>query len=199
MAAGAVTESDRAEAMARRLARTARRTGIDDEGRELVLRAFRAAMGPRLARIEDDHHPDFLHPARTALILMDDAGVAEAVVLAAALLVETRDPSLAVTPDAVAALGGAVAAIVARVPLPDREGERLLETLLAVPPAAVRVAAAERLDLARHLHLRDPTEWEVYHDITERVYAPVAGRVDPALGARLTWWCDMFARRFLQG
>jgi (p)ppGpp synthase/HD superfamily hydrolase len=193
-----VTGPDRAEAMGRRLARTARRLGVDEDGRELLHRAFRTAMAPRIARIEDDHHPDYLHPARTALILMDDVRIADPAELAAALLVETRDPSLAASRDAVEDLGAAVTAIVSGVPVPDREGDRLMETLLALPPDILRVAVAERLDHARHLHLRDEAEWRPYHVATDRVYAPVARRVEPTLGARLEWWCDTFTRRFLE-
>ncbi len=192
-----MTEPHRAEAMARRLARTARRLGLDAAGAELVLRAYRAAMEPRLDRIREDHHPDYLHPARTALILMDDAGVADPRLLAAALLTETRDPSLAATPETIAALDPDVATLVDRVPLPGNEAERLMETLLALPPGPIRLAAAERLDHARHLHLRDRAEWDPYHSVTLEVYAPVTARVDATLGARLDWWCDMFARRFL--
>lgn len=189
----------RAEAMARRLARTARRLGLADEDWEGLETAFRAGMARRLARELDDHHPDYLHPSRTALILMDDARVADTAVLAAALVVETRDPELAPPPDEIATLGPTAADIVAAVPRPADEGERLLETLLAAPRAARLVAAAERLDHARHLHLRPRSEWRDYHATTCAVYAPVAARTDPALAARLEWWCAAFRRRFLDG
>ena len=135
-----MTEPDRAEAMGRRLARTARRLGIEPAGEALVLAAFRTAMEPRRARITEDHHPDYLHPARTALILMDDTGESDPVTLAAALFVETRDPTLAAPRDAMTAVSAAAADLAAAVPVPDRE-ERLLESLLAGPDAASRVAA----------------------------------------------------------
>jgi hypothetical protein len=192
----AVTGADRAEAMARRLDRTAARLGMDPDGRALVRDAFRTAMAPRRARIAEDHHPDYLHPARTALILMDDTGEAEPVTLTAALLVETRDPSLAPDPETARRLSPDAARIAAAVPVPSRTGH-LLEALLALPAPASRVAAAERLDHARHLHLRPRSEWEDWYVTTREAYVPAAARTDATLAARLEWWCDMFRRRFL--
>ncbi len=190
-------EAHRAEAMSRRLARTAHRLGIDTRGRALILDAFRLAMGPRLHRIEEDHLPDYLHPARTALILMDDTREADPVTLAAALFVETRDPTLLPPPDAMRRVSPDAAELAALVPVPART-ERLLETLLALPAAAMRIAAAERLDQARHLHLRPENEWAGTHASTRDAYVAVTRRVDTTLAARLDWWCDMFARRFLE-
>ena len=189
-------EAHRAEAMGRRLARAADRLGIDTDGRALILDAFRLAMGPRLERIHEDHDPDYLHPARTALILMDDTGEADPVTLAAALDVETRDPTLAAPADGMHRVSPEAATLAAEVPVPDRT-PRLLEALLALPDAAIRVAAAERLDHVRHLHLRPESEWREAHAMTREAYVPVARRVDSTLAARLEWWCDMFERRFL--
>ena len=189
--------TDRAEAMARRLARTARRLGIPDERWPRLRTAFDVGMKRRLARRLDDHHPDYLHPSRTALILMDDAVITDLPTLAAALVTETRDAGLAPEPGELDALGAEAAAVAAAVPRPDREGDRLLEALLAAPRGAQLVALAERLDHARHLHLRGRGEWVAYHDVTRAVYAPLAARVDAALMARLGWWCTTFRRRFL--
>lgn len=193
-----MTGADRAEAMGRRLARTAAGLGLDAEGQALVLDAFRAAMAPRRARIDEDHHPDYLHPARTALILMDDTAETAPVTLAAALFAETRDPSLAADPATARSVSADAAELAAAVPVPSRT-DHLLETLLALPPAALKVAAAERLDHARHLHLRDRDEWEDWHNATREAYVPAVGRTDETLAARLDWWCDMFHRRFLGG
>lgn len=192
------TMTDRAGAMARRLDGAARRLGIPDEGCTLIRTAFEAAMEPRRQRVPDDHHPDYLHPARTALILMDDARVADAAVLAMALFAETRDPSLAAPTGTIQQVDPVVAEAVAGIPIPAREAERLVESLLALSPDQALVAVAERIDHARHLHLRDRDEWAVYHGTTCAAYAPVAGRVHPALGGRLDWWCSTFKRRFLQ-
>lgn len=159
--------------------------------------AFRAAMEPRMSRIEDDHHPDYLHPARTALILTDDCRVADVVTLVAAILAETRVPELAVPAATAHRLDPEAAAILAAVPAPHEQGDRLLESLLALSPETSLVACAERLDHARHLHLRPRDEWEDYHAATCAAYAPVAGRTHPRLGERLDGWCSLFRRRFL--
>lgn len=192
-----MTQPDRAEAMGRRLVRTARRLGMDAAGRRLLEDGFRMAMEPRRTRIVEDHHPDYLHPARTVLILMDDAGVDDPRVLTSALFVETRDPAFAVPDATVAALNTEVAERRARVPVPEEAGDRLLETLLAADPDTARIAAAERLDHARHLHLRAEGEWLPYHQLTCRTYGPVAERTCAPLGRRLEWWCAAFQRRFL--
>ncbi|MFW5947057.1 MAG: hypothetical protein ACOCUW_01080 [Gemmatimonadota bacterium] len=193
-----MTEPDRAEAMARRLDRTARRLGMAEPDRTRFLDAFRAVMAPRRARIREDHHPDYLHPARTALILMDDTRVADPVTLTSALFTETRDPTLLPDPGDLARMAPDAARLAAAVPAMDRP-DRLLEELLALPAPGLRVAAAERLDHARHLHLRDRAEWDIWHATTRDACVPAARRVDATLAARLEWWCDMFVRRFLDG
>ncbi len=190
--------ADRAEAMGRRIERTARRLGIPAAERAAIDRAFRTAMEPRRARISDDHHPDYLHHARTALILMDDCRVADAPTLITALFLESRDPSLATPPGTLERVSGHAARALARMPLPGVAGDRLLEALLALTTADAMVVSAERLDHARHLHLRPREEWEDYHALTCSAYAPVAARADTRLGDRLGWWCSIFQRRFLE-
>lgn len=188
----------RAQAMARRLDRTARRIGIGPDDRARLGNAFRAAMEPRMARIQDDHHPDYLHPARTALILTDDCRVADVPTLIAALLAETRVTDLAVPTATAQRIDTDAATILAAVPAPRDAGDRLLESLLALSPETSLVACAERLDHARHLHLRPRDEWGAYHATTCAAYAPVAGRAHPRLGERLDWWCSIFRRRYLE-
>lgn len=194
---GASGGPDRADAMARRLQRTAARLGLGPQDRQRIAAAFHAAMAPRRSRIPDDHHPDYLHPARTALILMDDAAVADPDILVMGIFAETRDPDLSAPIREVERVSPAAAEALARLPLPAREEDRLLESLLALPSEQVMVATAERLDHARHLHLRDRGEWPGYHATTCASYAPVAARVDKTLGARLASWCSTFQRRFL--
>lgn len=179
--------------MARRVEGTAEGLGIRPEGRAIMARAFAAAAAVR-SRL-DDHHPDVLHTARTALILMDDVGVTDPELLAAALVLETRDPGLVATSEALAALGPRVRSLAEAVPVPTAEGDRLLESLLATDREVTLLALAERLDHARHLHLRDRGEWEPGHALTCRAYAPLAGRTDPLLGRRFSWWCRTFQRR----
>lgn len=188
----------RAGAMAARLVDTAERLGIDGTGRALITAAFETAMRQRLSAVLDDHSPAYLHPARTALILMDDAGVSHATTLAAALLTETRDTALRADAAEVERLGEAVRGLVAAMPRPDPE-ERVLESLVTADAQARLIAVAERLDHARHLHLRPPEEWPGYHALTCASYAPAAARAHPLLGRRLTWWCRMFRDRYLAG
>jgi len=187
--------SGRAERMARRLDRDARRRGVAPDAAADLVAAFRLAMEPRLARIHNDHHPDYLHTARTALILIEDAGLTDRAVLCAAALCETRDTRLAVRPGP--ELGEEVARLLEEVP--DPAGARLLEALVTASPGAQLVAVAERLDHARHLHLRPEPEWRPYHATTCDVYAAVARRVSPPLADRFHYWCATFRERFLGG
>lgn len=191
-----MTVHRRAGAMERRILRTARALGLSDSHRERLSRAFAVGMGPRLERGLDDHHPDFLHPSRTALILMDDARTTDAAVLAAGLVTETRDPSLRPGGAAVQGLGADVAALVDEVEGAG-DDDLLLERLLAHGTGAALVAVAERLDHARHLHLREGDDWRGYHHTTRTAYLPLARRTHPALAGRLEWWCATFQERFL--
>lgn len=179
--------------MAARIDATAEGLEVSAAGRELMKRAFQTALSLRSGL--DDHHVDVLHTARSALILMDDLGVADADLLAAALVLETRDRALMPGAESVAALGPGVAAAVAEVPVPGEAGDGLLEALLTVPRPVALLALAERLDHARHLHLRDRAGWAPEHELTCGVYAPLAGRVDPLLSRRFSWWCRTFERR----
>jgi hypothetical protein len=190
-----VTGRGRAEAMGRRISRTAGRLGVDSAGLDFLRRAFEIGMAPRFDRAFDDHHPDYLHPARTALILMDDARIDDTVTLATALVTETRDPTLRPEPRALVEIPR-VADLLAGVPDPAAD-ETLAEALLGAPRGACMVALAERLDHARHLHLRERPEWGPYHELTRRIYAPIADRTHPTLGGRLAWWCATFEERFL--
>lgn len=182
--------------MVQRIERTALRNGLAREDVVLLRDTLRAVLERRLGLIDEDHF-DVLHPARTALILMDDLGIGDAITLTAALLAETRDPTLLPLPALVRSAGSLPEGILAEVPGPQVGDDRLLETLVIASPPARYVALAERLDHARHLHLRDRTEWTAYHRTTCRVYAPLAARTDPRLGRRYTWWCRTFERRFL--
>lgn len=189
---------ERVERMALRLDRDARRHGASGADAAALVAAFRLAMPPRMSRFDDDHHPDVLHTARTALILLEDANVVDRDTLCAAAVCETWDPSLAPARVAVEdALGSGVAALLDAVPVPAWSGDRLLEDLLAAPQAAALVALAERLDHARHLHLRDGSDWHAYHALTRDIYVPVAERHNAPLAARIGWWCATFERRFL--
>src|SRR5690606_2415769 len=85
------------------------------------------------------------------------------------------------------------------VPLPALAGDELLERLLAAGHDARLVALAERLDHARHLHLRPAAGWRAFHTLACETYLPVALRTDPTLARRFRWWCGQFERRYLSG
>lgn len=227
----ALSFGDRAEAMRQRVARTAARSAffsVEDQAR--IDAALRAALQPRIDAL-DLEHPDLLHPARTALIMIEDLGVADADVVIAGILCETIHTGLTAHASAVAAAGAHAIALLKEVPgasigallqdLPDATGAApvdprsgaasaaadtdpadadpsdRLERLVVASHGAQVVALTERLDHARHLHLRPRDEWEDYHAATCAAYAPVAGRTHPRLGERLDGWCSIFRRRFL--
>lgn len=190
--------------MAASLVKTLRAAGVDPEGIELVSRAHALAMGPRVRQLPDQDHPLYLHPGRSALVLLRDAGMHDPVLLAAAVLAESEDEELAVDPDALPAMTrrdeGARRAADLVKQLPRSGSDRLAEDLLAAPDEARLVALAERLDHLRHAHLRgDPTWRRRVHDEALRVYGPVAERTHEGLARRYRYWCGMFGRRYLKG
>ena len=188
---------DRGTAMAASVVRTARSTGLDDDGIELLSRAHVLAMAPRTRQLGDDHHPQFLHPGRTVLILLRDVGVADAEVLSAAAVTESEDERLRVKLERVGrVLGNGVRSLVDRVPRPDSES--LSESLVTAPANVRLVALAERLDHLRHAHLRVGDEaWQrSAHAQAESVYLPVAERTHPLLARRYKHWCRTFRRRW---
>ncbi len=186
---------DRALAMAARVDRELDEAGGSGEARRLLDRALSLAMKPRHGL--DDHHPDYLHPARSALILLRDAGVREGRVLSAAAVAESERPELRAAPEAIsAALGPEVAALAAAVPVPGSEG--LAEVLVTADEATRLVALAERLDHLRHAHLRDDRDaaWRGrVHAEAEAVYGPVAERTHPGLARRYRAWLKGFRKR----
>lgn len=183
----------RATAMAERLRETAHDLGIDEAGIERILAAHEAAMLPRERLLDSDHHPDFLHPGRTALIIMLDTPVRDPLLIAAGALLETVRPELAADP-----IDDEVRAVLAAIPTPARDGEMITEELLLAEPAVCTVALAERLDQVRHLHLRPREEWEEMHRMAEEIYLPIAVRTEPTMARRYRWWCRTFRARFLE-
>ena len=82
---------DRGSAMAASVLRTARTFGMPREDLPLLSRAHALAMEPRVAALADDHHPLYLHPGRTVLVLLRDAEVRDVVLLATAAVTESED------------------------------------------------------------------------------------------------------------
>jgi len=184
--------------MADRIDRTAAGVGVDRLGRDLIGKALEAAMSPRLAAIDDDHDPDYLHPGRTALVLLDDVRLADPVALAAACLLDTRRDDLEPSdPEVTERVSPAVTAF--RNAVPRSRSVTLLEDLLASERDHILVALAERLDQIRHAHLwGDLSEARVAHQEVSEVYLKMAERTHARLAARYTSWCRHFGERYLK-
>ena len=186
------------EQMADRVDRTAYAAGVDRSGRDLIGTAIEAARAPRLAVIDDDHDPDYLHPGRTAVVLLDDVGLAYPVALAAACVLDTRRNDLE-PPDREVTehVSAAVTAFRSAVPRPG--SVTLLEDLLASEPEVVLVALAERLDQVRHAHLwGDLSEARAVYQEASEVYLKIAERTHARLAARYASWCRSFGAKYLK-
>jgi (p)ppGpp synthase/HD superfamily hydrolase len=185
--------------MSDRVERTLRTAGVDYSGRDLIGTAIETAMSRRLAVIDDDHHPDYLHPGRTVVILLDDVGLAEPVALAAAGLLETRRDDLEAPDGEVSErVGPAVTEFRSAVPRPG--SATLLEDLLASEPDVVLVALVERLDQVRHAQFwGNRSEARAAHEEACEVYLKMAERTHAKLAARYASWCRAFGERYLGG
>ena len=151
-------------------------------------------MGPRLGL--DDHHPAFLHPGRSALVLLHDVVELPEEAIPLAVLHESEDDDLRAPGGCIDSAGGReIHAALATLPLPGDED--LTEHLVLLPRPAVLAALAERLDQLRHLHLRPDLQdrWVGAHEEVGRAWLPVAERTDPRLTRRFTHWHRTFARR----
>jgi hypothetical protein len=177
----------------------ARAAGLDDGSIEVVSRAYRLAMHPRIASLDDDHHPAYLHPGRSAMILLRDVGPVAADALALAALLESDDQVLAVPLEEVrSAMGPALAERLAEIPR-ERDG-RLLERLLLLDADATLAALAERLDHVRHAHMRGrPERWPALHEEALSVWLPLAERTHGRLADRFRNWARAFGRRLPRG
>lgn len=190
----------RAEAMASSVAATARRRGFTGADVVRIGRALDVAMAKRVLLIADDHDPAYLHPGRTALVLLHDvADVSPRAVVFGALL-ESRDrqyePDAARVPEVIdpsdlepwTALTEAMGR---GLPIED-----LAADLVVLEPVLLVAVLAERLDHLRHEHLRPPrTSWAALVDEAERLWGPLADRVAPTLSRRYRHWIRTFRRR----
>lgn len=187
---------DRGAAMAASVVRAARTLGVPSDGIPVLSRAHALAMEPRVRAFHDDHHPLFLHPGRSVLILLRDAGCLGTLVLAAAAVAESQDGELRVATERVEeVLGARVAEMAAAVP---PSGDEALAEKLVTASTEVRLAAlAERLDHLRHAHLREAdARWRrLALEEAEAVYRPLAHRTHARLAQRYDHWCRTFARR----
>jgi hypothetical protein len=194
-----VDGEDRVGAMAGRLAAAVRRAGGSDADAGRAADCLLDVVALRAARWPDPHAPETLHPARSGLILLEDVGATDIDTVIAALLFDSEHPDLPGPDAALYERAGPAARDLARgLPAPaGLDTDVLLERLLVLPRAGRLVALAERLDHARHLHLRPPACWTAFHAGIADAYLPAAGRTDATLERRLRWWTGMFARRWL--
>jgi len=190
-----MTDVDRAVAMAASVRKAVRALGVDEVGVDYVGRAHSLAMKPRLASLDDDHHPAYLHPGRSVLIMTRDVSLADPLALAAASLMESETEELRVSASEIEEeLGPALAATLAGIPGPG--DERLVERLVTLPELWLLATLAERLDQLRHAHLmHDSSGWSAMHDEVGRVWLPVAERTHAKLAQRYEHWFRTFAKR----
>ena len=182
--------------MALSLRSALRRTGVEEAEANVVERAFRLAMAPRVAQLDDDHHPAYLHPGRSVLILLHDVGEVDPMVLTLAAVHESVDANLSTAPQSVAeALGASVSEALESIPLPG--DEQLVERLVTLAPGVGLAALSERLDHLRHLHLRpDLIElWAATHEEVGQAWLPFAERTHRQVARRYAHWSRTFARR----
>jgi hypothetical protein len=187
----------RDRAMEARVVRTLEDAGLDAGAVQLVRAAHELAMEPRRAQLTM-HHPDFLHPGRTVLVLVVDCGFHDSVGLAAAALLETERPELRADPIRLRSTAAQdVTAWLDSIPLP---GAALAEELLSAPRPVQLVALAERLDQCRHAKFwADPHAKRRILEEVEASYGPIAQRVDEALGRRFAHWAWAFGRSLERG
>ena len=192
---GPLTGVDRAVAMAASVANALQAIGLEDDGVDLVCRAHDLAMGPRVEQLDDDHHPDYLHPGRSVLILLRDVGHSDAVSLAASALLESESESLRVALSRVEPVVGAdVARVLSEIPGPG--DERLVERLVLLPVTSRLAALSERLDQLRHAHLHEDRDWwAAIHEEATRAWLPVAERTHERIAQRYRHWHRTFAKR----
>ncbi len=190
-------DGGRAARMATSVSAALRGRGLPPSDQTTVLDALGCAMVPRERLLVDDHHPAFLHPGRSILIILHDVRDRTGhAALALAALHESRDDELRVEAgDAARVVGGTLAEALAGLPRPG-QADLAEELVLLERPAALAVVA-EQLDHLRHLHLRDdlaPDRAAVCEEVAH-VWGPFAERVDPRLGVRFAHWLRTFRRR----
>jgi hypothetical protein len=187
--------SERGEAMATSVASAARGRGLVPAAVDLLGRAHALAMEPRIAALEDDHHPAYLHPGRTVLLLLQDVGEVPVDALCGAALHESEEAGLRVgIAEVRRALGDPVADLLGS--LPHAGDERLLERLVTLDEGALLAALGERLDQLRHAHLREDHDWwRQIHEEAGGVWVPVAERTHSRLADRYRHWHRTFGRR----
>ena len=168
------------------------RAALPAAGAGIVRGALAESLAVRDAAIDDDHDPRYLHPARTIRIMIADGDCRSVDALAAAAFVDTVDAWLTPAPPV-----PGLHAIVAQVPRPELAGDELLERIVTADIEVGLITVAERLDHARHIHLRSDVAWAPFHAQIRATYVPAARRVSAQIARRLERWADAFERRLI--
>ena len=127
--------------------------------------AFAADKHRRQRRKDAEATPYINHPLALATILAKEGGVADAEVIAAALLHDTVEDTETTPAELEARFGPTVAAIVAEVTddksLPKAERKRLQVTRAAhKPPGAKLVKLADKIANLRDIAASPPADWD---------------------------------------
>jgi hypothetical protein len=181
---------------------TAMVTRVFDEARALVgatdarrvADAVQLALAVRESDMSDDHDSRYLHPGRTVRVLLADVALRDVAALETAPFIESVDAQLAVRADG---LDAALIDRLAAVPRPGLDDDDALEQLITADEMLATVALAERLDHARHLHMRDDVPWQAFHASIRAAWIPAARRIAPPLARRFEHWADAFERRLV--
>ena len=186
--------SQRAERQARSIAAALDGRGVPGPVGSEVSQALELAMRPRSGM--DDHHPAYLHPGRSALILLHDVEDLPPESIPLAVLHESEDEGLRPeASDVLQVFGAEMVQHVTDLPLPGDEA--LTERLVLLSRAQLLAALVERLDHLRHFHMRPELEerWSSAWEEVRGVWLPVAQRTDARLTRRFAHWERTFAKR----
>lgn len=205
-----ITDRTRSTNMGKRLSRTVESKGGDSSLNFWVCHAHAVAIRPRDAALSDDHDPRYLHPGRSALILLLDLELLDPVALGLALWHDSQDAGLmprigdieldelALTPTPDLSIQATIEQVMqTRETLPRHGDEELAAKLVVLDHEVACAALAERLDHLRHLHLQEVTDEsrDVWREARD-VWAPMAERTHPDLARRYAWWTRKFTGRY---
>ena len=189
--------SERARQMVASVDKAARSAGLLAADVEAVGQVHELVMQARAGLLANDHHPAYLHPGRTALILLQDVGGVDGVAVILGLLHESIDSKLSLGNTQIARGLDGEAGQYALAAIPRPGDERLLERLVLLGTGAALAALAERLDHLRHLHLRPDLRatWADTHAEVREAWLPFAQRTHRKLAVRYAHWSRTFEKR----
>jgi len=206
-----VVSPERARFMEARLARELKERGVQPADVLELTRLHARVMTPFHDAFSDDHHPVYLHPARSALVMLIETPERDVAALALALVVDserilnTGTVSAPVIPnhaaealrDSPAVWSDEVLKIGSRLDAPGSPTR--LESLVVESDPFRAALLAERLDHLRHLHLWRGSEAVARAaDEVQAVDLPAAGRAHPRLAQLLRGWLRRSERYHLK-